>query len=495
MIVKNEEKYLRDCLESVKNIADEIVIVDTGSTDRTVEIAKEYNAKIFYFDWINDFSATRNYALENSTGNWILYMDADERLDPSSADELKKIIDANNNAGFYCTVKSIDEENGRDHSMRYPRLFKNNPGLKFSGKVHEQIIPSLKENKYEIFQSSILINHIGYNVSREEKEKKALRNLELLLKDYEQNKSAYYDFQLGQTYFMLNKYTEAEKHFKIAANSKNLPSDLKAESYSYLAHILHNAFLSAEAERNLLKAIQINPKQAFYYLLLSKIYLRKQDFTNAKTNCKKAFEVNKNNHQTQNLNAQTSLINPREIIYFGLYLAYQTNDKNYTDFFLNEFHKNANLQEKDSLTQVIETIMNRSEISEEIGSALIKFVDDFNIEFFLAAIMDRGNGQVKINLLEKLKSKFNKNSGIIKNLSIIYDQNNNTTSAIEILEQNRKLIENDAGALFYLASFYLKISEIQKSLELFNEVESRFKNLQEIQQKIKAIKERILAVM
>ncbi len=84
MIVKNEEKYLEDCLKSVRGVADEIVIVDTGSTDHTIEIAQEYNAKLFHYTWINDFSAARNYALEKSTGDWVLYLDADERLSKSS---------------------------------------------------------------------------------------------------------------------------------------------------------------------------------------------------------------------------------------------------------------------------------------------------------------------------------------------------------------------------------------------------------------------------
>ncbi len=74
MIVKNEEKHLRECLESVTEVVDEIVIVDTGSTDKTLEIAKEFNAKIFHFNWINDFSAARNFALSKSTGEWILIL-------------------------------------------------------------------------------------------------------------------------------------------------------------------------------------------------------------------------------------------------------------------------------------------------------------------------------------------------------------------------------------------------------------------------------------
>ena len=100
MIVKNEEKYLRDCLESVKNIVNEIVIVDTGSTDKTKDIAKNYNAKIIELEWQNDFSFARNIALKNSTCDWILYLDADERLNENSLNEIKKLTETNEKLGI-----------------------------------------------------------------------------------------------------------------------------------------------------------------------------------------------------------------------------------------------------------------------------------------------------------------------------------------------------------------------------------------------------------
>ena len=88
MIVKNEETNLARALQSVKNVVDEIVIVDTGSTDKTKAIAKSFNAKVFNFEWTNNFSAARNYALEKSDGDWIIYLDADEELSTGSVNEL-----------------------------------------------------------------------------------------------------------------------------------------------------------------------------------------------------------------------------------------------------------------------------------------------------------------------------------------------------------------------------------------------------------------------
>src|SRR3990167_6711291 len=93
MIVKNEERYLDQCLNSVKDLADEIIIVDTGSTDRTKEIAKKFNAKIFDFKWTDDFSAARNESIKHATKDWILVLDADEVLDEEGKKMIREIVD------------------------------------------------------------------------------------------------------------------------------------------------------------------------------------------------------------------------------------------------------------------------------------------------------------------------------------------------------------------------------------------------------------------
>jgi glycosyltransferase involved in cell wall biosynthesis len=129
MIVKDEEKYLRECLESVKDIVGEIVIVDTGSTDNTIKIAEEFGAKVYQFKWINDFSSARNFALSKSSGNWILYLDADERLSKKSVSELGKLTEQDELTGYKCIVKSLDDNNERPHFMKYVRLFRNIKGI------------------------------------------------------------------------------------------------------------------------------------------------------------------------------------------------------------------------------------------------------------------------------------------------------------------------------------------------------------------------------
>lgn len=494
MIVKNEEKYLKDCLESVKDVVNDIIIVDTGSNDNTLEIAKEYKAKIYHFDWINDFSAARNYALQYSPGDWILYLDADERLDPSSIKEVKRIVNGFSKAGYYCTVKSIDSKNERDHAIRYVRLFRNSKEIKFTGKVHEQIVPSLIENKYELYHSSILINHVGYDVDKNIKIAKAKRNLELLLNDYKENNSAYIAFQLGQTYFILEEYDKAQEYFNIALENKDLPNDLKAECYSYLAQKAHKSYDSDTAQKLMDKAIELNPRQAFYYLFISKIYLRKKDTYKAKLYAQKAIEANKNVLLNEKINLQTIYVDPREITYYGLSLAYQTNDNDLIEYFLKELYriiKEEHASEKIQMIKLMESILQGREITDEMSQVLLKCIDKNNLELFLMGINRQKNNFIRQNLLLKLKNKFPENIEVIKNLATIYDENQNTKGAVALLEENFELAKNDPAALFYLASFYLKLNNIQRSYELFTMIEKNFSNLSEMIPKVKIIRMRL----
>lgn len=494
MIVKNEEKYLKDCLESVKSVVDEIVIVDTGSTDNTIEIAKEYKAKIYHFDWIHDFSAARNYALQYSSGEWILYLDADERLDPNSIRELKRLIDGVSKVGYFCTVKSVDSENGRDHSFRYVRLFKNSKEIQFTGKAHEQIVPSLIKNKYQLYHSSITINHIGYDVSLNEKQSKAYRNLELLLMDYNESKSPYIVFKLAQTYFLLEKYEEAASYFKIAIESNNLPQDLKADCFLYLAQKTLISYDYDNAQKYIDKAIELNPRQPIYFLFASRLYYKQQNIYKAKLYAQKALEANKNLHKNEKIIHQTIYIDSREIIYYGLYLAYQSNDNDMIEYFIKELYKlikEEHVAEKIQLIKLMESILQGREITEEMGQVLIRYVDKNNLELFLLGISKQKNNSIKQSLLIKLKEKFPHNLEIIKNLSSLYDQNNNTSFAIELLENNMELVKNDPAAMFYLASYYLKAGDVKKSYELFTTVENKFANLTDMMPKVKAIKARL----
>lgn len=136
MIVRNEGSRLHECLKNIKHTIDEIVIVDTGSDDNTVEIAREYTDKVYHFTWCDDFSAARNYAVERVNCDWVLSLDADERMDMSDGD-LRALIEHQEREAYCLPLHAIQDDCNFDRFMVL-RLFKNT--YRFKGAIHEQII-------------------------------------------------------------------------------------------------------------------------------------------------------------------------------------------------------------------------------------------------------------------------------------------------------------------------------------------------------------------
>ena len=170
MIVKDEEKHLADCLESIVNVVDQIVIVDTGSKDNTIKIAKRYNAEIINFKWCNDFSAARNESIKHAKADWILWMDADERLSSESANEIRKLLKPETKPVIYKV--QINSQTDKGSSVRLSsahRIFNNKKGIYFTGKIHEQISESAAILGGEERESNIIIppfTTLGYKYSK-----------------------------------------------------------------------------------------------------------------------------------------------------------------------------------------------------------------------------------------------------------------------------------------------------------------------------------------
>ncbi len=164
MIVKNEEENLGRCLKSVQDLVDEIIVVDTGSTDKTVEIAEKYGAKVYYFEWCNDFSAARNESLKYASKDWILIMDGDDEFCNEDKDKFKNLIkeDLNNNTIYFFETLNYSGYSitSTDISINLnPRLFKNNYGFHYEGEVHNQLVNYEKNVEGKTYD--IRIYHYG----------------------------------------------------------------------------------------------------------------------------------------------------------------------------------------------------------------------------------------------------------------------------------------------------------------------------------------------
>lgn len=182
LIAKNEGKFLGRCLASVKGLADQIIVVDTGSTDRTIEIAREHGAEVNAFTWCDDFSAARNAALEHATGDWVLVLDADEELPAASHEKLRAHLrDAAVMAWRLPIVDAGREDAGHSY---VPRLFRNAPGVFFAGRVHEHAFGVIEQlrNAWGLdnrLGEAVIIHH-GYSKAVTEDRDKVARNLRLL---------------------------------------------------------------------------------------------------------------------------------------------------------------------------------------------------------------------------------------------------------------------------------------------------------------------------
>lgn len=194
LIVKNEEEIVAAALESVKD-ADEIVVVDTGSTDRTVDIASQFTDRIFYFQWVDDFAAARNYAIEKATGDWCYSIDADHVL-LSSMETVREAAEKAEAAGHKSAL--VKSKSGETHVHWREVLFKRAPEVRWKGAVHECLLPASR------FKTDVE-REIGYSKNHYADPD---RNLRILWNSERTPRNMFY---LGREYYEKKKYDESIK--------------------------------------------------------------------------------------------------------------------------------------------------------------------------------------------------------------------------------------------------------------------------------------------
>ncbi|MEW6726096.1 MAG: glycosyltransferase [Bacillota bacterium] len=224
MIVKNEEQNIRRCLGSVGDAVDEIVVVDTGSTDSTVDIAREYGALVYHFTWNGNFSDARNASLEHATGDWILFLDADEELAGESRDVLRRITASNDIEGYFVRIINYLGKEGWIESCPdlVFRLFRNRSDYRFRGAIHEQIVDVILERngnaRYQVAEDLVII-HYGYLHQQIETKDKKNRNLSILQQELAaapDNRLLRYHY--GVELYRAERYAEAAAELVKAAN-------------------------------------------------------------------------------------------------------------------------------------------------------------------------------------------------------------------------------------------------------------------------------------
>lgn len=239
MIVKNEETNLRKYLAPIASVFDELIIVDTGSSDGTVEIAKELGAKVFFFPWMEDFAAARNVGLNQATKDYIFWFDADDEIAKQDIARLK--FHLKNHPG-QVHLHLVDFQGGMRFDSHQLRVFPNNPKYRFSGKIHEQVAPALDADHVPTSYLDAVVIHRGYENEGVLKSKLE-RNMALLRKEVERTPEDFQAwFTLGRTALSLGLIQEGaralDKCFELYESGEVVYKEHIAMAYVTKAAIL-----------------------------------------------------------------------------------------------------------------------------------------------------------------------------------------------------------------------------------------------------------------
>jgi glycosyltransferase involved in cell wall biosynthesis/2-polyprenyl-3-methyl-5-hydroxy-6-metoxy-1,4-benzoquinol methylase len=246
MIVRDNSKTLAAALASIKPWVDEIIVIDTGSKDDTPAIAERMGARVYHFPWPDSFSAARNESLKYARGEWVFWMDSDDTISAENGRQLRELAYGPHQPSTLGYVMQVHcpgpGETGWLHTtiVDHVKLFRNRPDLRFTHRIHEQILPAIADANGYVAFTEIFVTHTGYDHSPEGQERKKERDLHLLhLELAEQPDHPFTLFNLGMTYADIRQYGEAIKFLQRSiANSKGPESHLR-KAYALLAYALN----------------------------------------------------------------------------------------------------------------------------------------------------------------------------------------------------------------------------------------------------------------
>lgn len=221
MIVRDNEQIIRPCLESIRPWVDEMIVVDTGSTDRTPEICKDLGARVYHFPWCDSFAAARNESLKYANGEWIFWMDSDDTIDENNGRKLRALVEGPHDPRVFayilqthCPGSGADDG---EHTtiVDQVKLLRNRSDLRFDFRLHEQILPSIRRAGGELAWTNIFVVQAHADHSPDGLQHKLERDLRILDKDLaERPEHAFVMFNLGMTYADANQHDTAIDYLK-----------------------------------------------------------------------------------------------------------------------------------------------------------------------------------------------------------------------------------------------------------------------------------------
>jgi glycosyltransferase involved in cell wall biosynthesis/cytochrome c-type biogenesis protein CcmH/NrfG len=443
MIVKNEEKMLARCFESIKDYVDEIVVVDTGSTDSTVEIAESYGANVYYHSWEDNFSKHRNQSIDYAGSDWILIIDADEELMPGSGEEIKRAVRVDDNVDSIFIRVECDFDEGRGTSMHNSiRLFRNNNCIRYKGRVHNAIVGE-QNSKYA---PNARIFHYGYNLGPEVAVQKFKRTSELLKLDITEDPSDPRPHHyLGVSYLSACMFDLAAKESEVAIElykNKKLINTEALTSYFVAAMAYINLAKFDKAEILAHEALKTYPKHLDSHFALSWVYLEKKELKLFWRYIQSYFEINK------------EIIDKPEL--FGAITHTSIFSKWFAYYLKSCAHLIEGDQEKSKLelNNALDLCPDKSEMHRLLGRyhKITGEISKAEEEFLKA--------------LSYVRDKRN----VMWELCLLYREIEDLDNEQEYLEKFIETDLDDTTGLFALGILFMKKGDFEKALSIFKKV-------------------------
>jgi glycosyltransferase involved in cell wall biosynthesis len=456
MIVKNEEKNLPRCLESIKNLIKrkdvELIVVDTGSTDKTIEIAKKYTDKVFFHEWNHNFSDMRNKSISYARGEWLFILDADEEVVDERKIELlldnKDILQSFNT--IVIRAKSFLTNNREVFVVnRTERFFRNN-GFYYEGSVHNQ--PKFKGPV--LFVSNIWINHYGYNnEDRELMEKKFKRTSELLKNEIKKDpKNIYYHFQLARTYAMHRDYALALDEIREAYKLlKEKHDKIYLKKYIYVfneyARLSYELSFFNETIRVCQEGLEVNSNYIDLYYYLGKSFEKLGQDEEAYKVFKQYLELYKK-YNEENFDDD------------GLLELYKLdiNSKNEIQFRIAQYYHSIGRNEK--AFEYLQEVPNNNAKALLMAKICLAIKDYNRLFFYYSQLEEQNIKDLIINVVEEELAK-NKDDDLI----CVFSQDNGLYGDVNKI----RLCSNVTDLKKIVRSVFTKY-EVEKNLKLYIQI-------------------------
>ena len=390
IIVKNEEKNIVRCIESYKSIVNEIIVVDTGSTDKTVEMARKLGAMVYQYRWNDDFAAAKNYALDMANGEWIIFLDADEYFEKGKELNLPKIIKKINNRngidGLMVKLYNIDNsESNIIDSIIVVRAFRNNKNIRFEGNIHESIMNNGKDIQCQLIaEKDIKVFHTGY--SSNIIESKVERNLKILEDNISKGIIRPLDYiYLCDCYMSLHKYNMVVKYAREYLKLNNNVIGYNSKPYQLLINALNQVGCATDELKNEInKGMKKFPYHPEFHRSLAAVYSTEKKYQVALETYLNAVKLQEEYNDVEVNNVPSIMFD----IYYniGILYEYKNDNINAFDFYYKSLKSNKynepalimliKLLKAESITNIVELLntiyMNSEEETRFIITVLMK---------------------------------------------------------------------------------------------------------------------------